>query len=534
MADTGTSFKMEKQNVLGELSNKFRKFSTQEDDLPPPPPVFQTYGTPVPGPDEEDLPPPPPFLNIKEAESCTPPPPPPPPSISPPDYTKLSPRKQEDDNCIKPKLNPVPQSPGRLTEYGELYSNPYINKRSENYADSLLRPNLAEKKILPNKMENSRVSSSPPPPPRQFSATPPSPRRPSETSPSPRRTSVTPPPHRRPSTTTSSSRKTSETPPSPRKPSMEQRTSVHRPSIDMTLQELNLIESKMKQNGEKDNIDRDTCYNCKERMEGDGIIALERAYHKDCFKCLSCEKIIQARFNVKDKEPYCDVCFEEKAERCSICEGLITGDSLKSGEKYYHTECMKCSVCGKELSGTYFTTGKALVCEEDYKSTLEKCSVCGDILTGAFFKVGSDNICEKDYKNQLSSCQVCQKPVEGKLLKLSDKVYHPDCFNCSVCDKNLAGVAFTQDDEKRVHCTECFQKKHASICAGCNFAIIPEKGETTAERIRVQGKDFHPKCFKCEDCGLKFDSRTPGHECYPLDIAFLCRVCNLARCNNKA
>ena len=73
-----------------------------------------------------------------------------------------------------------------------------------------------------------RSGATPPPPPIRSSATPP---RSGATPPPPTRSGATPPPPRR----------TSITPPSMRKPSMTseatggQRTSVHRPSIDMTL-----------------------------------------------------------------------------------------------------------------------------------------------------------------------------------------------------------------------------------------------------------------------------------------------------------
>ncbi|XP_023343435.1 thyroid receptor-interacting protein 6 [Eurytemora carolleeae] len=276
---------------------------------------------------------------------------------------------------------------------------------------------------------------------------------------------------------------------------------------------------------------KDKCFKCGDLVDYGAILAMNRAYHKGCFQCTDCGKVLQARFNSMKDSPYCDNCFEENGERCSKCQGLIIGDSLKSGDKYFHTYCMKCSICEVELTGTYFTSGNNFICEKDYKASLEACSVCGTTLTGGFYKINDKPFCDKDYKKQLAACGICGGGVEGKLLKLGDQVFHPTCFNCTVCGMNLAGVSFSQDEDQKVYCTKDFQRKYAAKCSGCGEPIVPGPGETTAERVRVQGSDFHPSCFKCQDCSLVFDSRKPGHECYPLDKLFLCKPCNIQRLN---
>jgi len=508
-------FKAEKQNVLGELSHKFRKFSL-DDELPPPPPVFQTYSTME---EVEDLPPPPPFLPRKQSEPGVPLPPPPP-AISPPDYSKLS-RKKSEDNSIPPKLNhvtglnplaelgpkgfraspeppsykpvrfsPAEESPGgREGPVMKKHSSPFINSRSESYADSL-PPKVAEKRIITDDIK-------PPGAKIPAGADIPIVRKNSGARMNPINADV---------------------------PMAALNISPGKPILPVPQKE-NILDNK----DQTDSAKKDICFKCGEKVEIGGIAALSRAYHKGCFQCSDCGKVIQARFNTKDGNPFCDVCYEENAERCNICQAIIVGDSLKSGDKFYHTQCMKCSVCGDELLGQYFTSGNAFICEKDYKASLESCSICGDTLTGSFYKMNGANVCEKDYKNQLSACGSCHKAVEGQLLKLQDKVFHPDCFNCSVCGLNLAGQPFSKDEGGQIYCTEDFQRKHAATCHGCNNPIIPAKGATSAERVKVVGKDFHPGCFNCQDCGLVFDSKISGRECYPLENIFLCKPCNLGR-----
>jgi len=44
------------------------------------------------------------------------------------------------------------------------------------------------------------------------------------------------------------------------------------------------------------------------------------------------------------------------------------------------------------------------------------------------------------------------------MLRATGKPYHPSCFNCVVCGKNLDGVAFTIDATSQIHCIEDFHR----------------------------------------------------------------------------
>ena len=37
-----------------------------------------------------------------------------------------------------------------------------------------------------------------------------------------------------------------------------------------------------------------------------------------------------------------------------------------------------------------------------------------------------------EYQKTLPSCGKCLRPVEGKFLKLTGNVFHPECFSCQV------------------------------------------------------------------------------------------------------
>ena len=44
-----------------------------------------------------------------------------------------------------------------------------------------------------------------------------------------------------------------------------------------------------------------------------------------------------------------------------------------------------------------------------------------------------------------------------QILRAVGNAYHPECFNCSSCEKNLDNIPFTLDATNQVHCVECYQ-----------------------------------------------------------------------------
>merc|ERR1712106_1196636 len=236
------------------------------------------------------------------------------------------------------------------------------------------------------------------------------------------------------------------------------------------------------------------------------------------------------KFFTAENQSLCENCYKVEDKVCDVCDKAIDGDCLISKGKHFHQDCMKWSVCGDALRGTYFTFMDKLICEKDYKETQQTCSDCGCVIVGPYYTLDDDKVvCEKDYKKMLGNCERCGKVVEGKILKVSGGFYHPDCFTCVVCKESLVGVSFSLGDDKQTYCSEDYRKKHAVMCSACSEPIVPKKGETSAARLRALGRDFHPECFKCEDCGLVLDSRKPGSECYPVNNKPLCAQCSKNR-----
>ncbi len=86
---------------------------------------------------------------------------------------------------------------------------------------------------------------------------------------------------------------------------------------------------------------------------------------------------------------------------CSQCNQIIKDDTLiKVGDNIAHSECLKCSFCKKSLTETCFARSGEFFCSKDCFSSVQ-CAKCGINV--------SNGIC------------------------LNDSVYHPDCFQCTVC-----------------------------------------------------------------------------------------------------
>jgi len=112
------------------------------------------------------------------------------------------------------------------------------------------------------------------------------------------------------------------------------------------------------------------------------------------------------------------------------------------------------------------------------------------------------------------------------MVRTNSAAFHTACFTCIVCNKDLSHDQFILDDQKQIFCSEDYAKKKAYRCTTCRKPIVPTEGQTKAPRLRAMGKDYHPDCFKCEDCGLVLDARQKGRECYPHKNHIFCLKCN--------
>ncbi|KAM6469234.1 zyxin isoform 2-T2 [Liasis olivaceus] len=189
------------------------------------------------------------------------------------------------------------------------------------------------------------------------------------------------------------------------------------------------------------------------------------------------------------------------SEFCGLCSKALsrTQPAVRALDKLFHVECFTCFKCERQLQGQqFYNVDEKPFCEECYAGTLEKCCVCKQTIT-------------------------------DRMLRATGNSYHPQCFTCVVCHKPLEGASFIVDKANQPHCVDDYHRKYAPRCSVCAEPIMPEPGKDETVRVVALEKNFHMKCYKCEDCGKPLSIEADDNGCFPLDGHVLCRKCHTTR-----
>ncbi|CAL1677263.1 unnamed protein product [Lasius platythorax] len=161
------------------------------------------------------------------------------------------------------------------------------------------------------------------------------------------------------------------------------------------------------------------CAHCSSYVRGPFITALGQIWCPDHFVCVNgqCRRPLQDIGFVEEKgQLYCEYCFERFiAPTCNKCNNKIKGDCLNAIGKHFHPECFNCTYCGKLFGNSPFFLEEGLpYCEADWN----------ELFT--------------------TKCFACGFPVEAgdRWVEALNNNYHSQCFNCTMCKKNLEGQSF--------------------------------------------------------------------------------------------
>ncbi|XP_006861257.1 PREDICTED: zyxin [Chrysochloris asiatica] len=189
------------------------------------------------------------------------------------------------------------------------------------------------------------------------------------------------------------------------------------------------------------------------------------------------------------------------SELCGCCQEPLARaqPAVRALGQLFHISCFTCHQCSRQLQGQQFYSLEGVpYCEACYTDTLDKCSTCG-------------------------------QPITERMLRATGRAYHPDCFTCVVCACPLEGTSFIVDQANRPHCVPDYHRQYAPRCSVCTEPIMPEPGKDETVRVVALDKNFHMKCYKCEDCGKPLSIEADDNGCFPLDGHVLCRKCHSAR-----
>jgi len=93
------------------------------------------------------------------------------------------------------------------------------------------------------------------------------------------------------------------------------------------------------------------CYACKEPIHDKVVKAQDKTWHEEHWCCTGCRKPLgAASFMEKEGKPYCLPCNTRLfAPICSGCHEPIAGKVVMAMEKKWHPECFKCDKCSKAI-----------------------------------------------------------------------------------------------------------------------------------------------------------------------------------------
>jgi len=95
------------------------------------------------------------------------------------------------------------------------------------------------------------------------------------------------------------------------------------------------------------------CGACNKSLAGvEGIHALGKNWHYDCWVCFHCRKQLgQSKFVTRLEKPFCDdIC--SRKQICGGCRKLIgQAKNVEAFERRYHTNCFRCANCNTLLTG---------------------------------------------------------------------------------------------------------------------------------------------------------------------------------------
>ncbi|KAK5576786.1 hypothetical protein RB653_007930 [Dictyostelium firmibasis] len=242
-----------------------------------------------------------------------------------------------------------------------------------------------------------------------------------------------------------------------------------------------------------------TCGKCHGELTDSSTIisANDKNFHQQCFKCDSCNKVLnpctgQIKKSPRTGNPLCHPCSNNKnntgksSKTCHDCNEPISGSSVEALDRLYHPNCLKCYSCSKNL-------------KEDFREVDNEpfCNPCAS-------QLNRNQQPEQDVSPFITSgwldsdrCVVCVKPLSGEVTKIFDShYYHKGCFKCTdkTCNAPLITGYFLHD--KKPYCQRCSIKIQLSTtidqCTKCTKPIIE------GSIVKVVGKVYHKSCYGIE------------------------------------
>ncbi|KAM4735888.1 zyxin isoform 1-T2 [Anableps anableps] len=209
---------------------------------------------------------------------------------------------------------------------------------------------------------------------------------------------------------------------------------------------------------------------------------------------------------IKNMDKQAPIITSPPTEVCGKCGEALsrTQPAVRAMDKLFHSNCFCCMSCHRPLQGMQF-----------------------------YDRDGTPQ-CEDCYVNSLAVCSRCGERITDRVLKAVGQCFHAHCFRCSTCSCVLEGAPFITDDNNNPYCVQDYHRRFSPLCVSCNEPIIPDPGSEETVRVVALDKNFHLKCYRCEDCARPLSIEADENGCYPLDGKILCMKCHTKRAKQAA
>ncbi|KAF3853485.1 hypothetical protein F7725_014173 [Dissostichus mawsoni] len=151
---------------------------------------------------------------------------------------------------------------------------------------------------------------------------------------------------------------------------------------------------------------------------------------------------------------------------CFRCGDSCKGQVLRVQNNHFHINCFTCKVCGCDLAQS------------------------------GFFMKTSDYYCPLDFQRIHGTlCNNCGEFVEGQVVTVLGKTYHPACFVCTGCKQPFPAGDCVTFSGKDCLCQRCIRPVSPVLnCSGCGRSI------KNGQALLALGGQWHLGCFKCKAC----------------------------------
>lgn len=112
------------------------------------------------------------------------------------------------------------------------------------------------------------------------------------------------------------------------------------------------------------------CVGCMQPLLDDYVTVQSKNYHSNCLVCTVCQKVISATsLYTHEDQHYCEYHYYELTSNiCYDCKGIIIGRCVVALDKKFHLNHFKCAFCSKNLDekGGYKEKSNKAYCTSCY------------------------------------------------------------------------------------------------------------------------------------------------------------------------